>query len=234
MWQKPKSSDGGIKQGLGKTESFPSQKNVDQSRFFFGCRHTIITPLSASLITTQFLINIKGISETESGWRGSLCAVSCLMFGYMNWDNSYTSNIWDEERRQGRGGGGGAGGGGELPFPKGLKGWMCAMYVWEQSNRTQGSLNLCQATKEEMHHRPSISDIRENCVLSHIQQKHSGCVVLQQQRTCLADLWHFVSCSQNNPTLLAVLVQLKYKRHCVLTEHFAAVLKCKLSHECEC
>lgn len=46
----------------------------------------------------------------------------------------------DEERRQRRGGGGWDGGGGGAPFPKGLKGWMCAMYVWEQSKLNAGIL----------------------------------------------------------------------------------------------
>lgn len=56
------------------------------------------------------------MGETESGWRTPLCAVSCLMFGYMNRDESYTSNIWDEERRQWRGvGGGGMEEGSSLP-----------------------------------------------------------------------------------------------------------------------
>lgn len=61
------------------------------------------------------------MGETESGWRTPLGAVSCLMFGYRNRDESYTSNILDEERRQWRGGGGGDGGGGSSLslFPKG-------------------------------------------------------------------------------------------------------------------
>lgn len=31
---------------------------------------------------------------------GSLGTASCLMFGYMNRDESHTSNIWDEEREE--------------------------------------------------------------------------------------------------------------------------------------
>lgn len=80
------------------------------------------------------------------------------MFGYMNRDESHTSNIWDEEREEV-----GEGmdeekeeeekeeeEGSSLP-KRGLRDWKWAMQLWEQSHKTQGSfLNLCQPTSTPM------------------------------------------------------------------------------------
>lgn len=66
-------------------------------------------------------INIKDAErrggETESGWWAPSVAASCLMFGYMNRDESWQYLGWGAEAVE-RGGGGGDEGGG-APFPKG-------------------------------------------------------------------------------------------------------------------
>lgn len=79
------------------------------------------------------------MGETESGWRtpSAPFPVWCLA-------------IWTETNRTQAIFGMRSGGSGEelgegvwrrgAPFPKGLKGWMCAMYVWEQSNWNAGIL----------------------------------------------------------------------------------------------
>lgn len=54
-----------------------------------------------------------------------LQAASCLMLGYTERDESYTGNIWDEERAE-IGWGEGLEEGSFL-FPKDLSGWMFAM-----------------------------------------------------------------------------------------------------------
>lgn len=100
----------------------PSLKNVGQSRFLFS-RPTVTTRLSASLIKMQ--INIK--EAERCGWdrirlAGSLGAASCLMFGYMNRDESQQYLGWGAEAAERSGGGGDDGG--ELLSQKGLKGWM--------------------------------------------------------------------------------------------------------------
>lgn len=105
------------------------------------CRHTIITWLSASLIKLQ--IDIK--EEQKCGWdrirlADSLCAVSCLMFGYMHRDESYTSNILG--MRSGGSGeevGDGMEEEGELPSQKAWKVGCAPCTSESNQNWTQGS-----------------------------------------------------------------------------------------------
>lgn len=66
-------------------------------------------PTSAPLLLSASLIKMQ-ISIKEEGRRGgdrigledSLGATSCLMFGCMNRDQSYTADIWDVEVGEGR------------------------------------------------------------------------------------------------------------------------------------